>query len=647
VFRARARFREWFGPSGRLMLALAAVTLVSAGSLSWLGWQMLRQDADVEAQREQERLEHQADLAVQSIERLLASTEERLADWVSRPSAPVPDPTDGGLVATFTPATVVPSASSRLLFYPELPRPPEPPPQLFADGEVAEFQQHDSRRAIEIFRALAQSPDRAVRAAALMRMGRTLRTSARHAESLAVYSEMAALDDVPVVGLPAELVARSATIEVLNETGRHDDARQEAQALGDDLKGSRWKLTRGQFEYYFDAAAAASGSLAAAKPDDLAIARATADLWLAWKSGLPPSGRRSMHEDGVSLLASWRSAPDRTAVWIVRPDELLNRLSTDSHVSIALSDADGAVVAGVLDGPGRRAIRTPRDSRLPWTVHARGAADDATRAGLTRGRVIVLGLGMMLTFLIAGSYFIARAVQREVDLARLQSDFVSAVSHEFRTPLAAMRQLSELLAAGRVAREDRRQQYYESIAGESRRLQRLVENLLNFGRLQAGARPYQLEPMDPRALVQQVVSEFQSQLSQPDCQIEVIGDPEPGRIMADPDAIALALHNLLDNAVKYGGVGGSISVTCGRHGERIALSVRDHGPGIPADERTRIFDRFVRGTVASTANVRGTGIGLAMVQQVIKSHGGAVTVESSPGAGSTFTMWLPIADHAA
>jgi signal transduction histidine kinase len=254
---------------------------------------------------------------------------------------------------------------------------------------------------------------------------------------------------------------------------------------------------------------------------------------------------------------------------------------------------------------------------------------------------------MMLTFLISGSYFIARAVQREVDLARLQSDFVSAVSHEFRTPLAAMRQLSELLAAGRVAREDRRQQYYESIAGESRRLQRLVENLLNFGRLQAGARPYRLEPMDPRALVEQVVSEFQSQLSQPDCQIEVIGDPEPGRIMADPDAIALALHNLLDNAVKYGGVGGSVSVTCGRHGERIALSVRDHGPGIPADERTRIFDRFVRGTAASTANVRGTGIGLAMVQQVIKSHGGAVTVESSPGAGSTFTMWLPVADHAA
>jgi len=629
------------------MLALAAVTLLSAGSLSWLGWQMLRQDADVEAQRQQERIDHQADLAVQSLERTLAATEERLADWVSRPGTPIPDPADGGLIVTFTPATVVSSPSSRLLFYPDVARQPEPPPQLFADGEMAEFQQHNDQRAAAIFRRLAESPDRAVRAAALMRLGRTLRTAGRLAESLNSYADMAALGDVPVVGLPANLVARSARIQVLNALDRQNDARQEARALGENLIGARWRLTRGQYEYYLDATAAVAGNLPSPDNGDVAMARFAGDLWLDWKHGLPPSGRRSIHAQNLSLLASWRSGADRTAVWIVPADRLLSHLPSESRASVALTDAEGALVAGALNAGGRRTTRTPVDTRLPWTVHVTALPDVAGHSGVTRGRVVTLGLGLMLTFLVAGSYFIARAVQREVDLARLQSDFVSAVSHEFRTPLAAMRQLSELLAAGRVAREDRRQQYYESIAGESRRLQRLVENLLNFGRLQAGARPYRLEPMDPRALVQQVVSEFQSQLSQPDCQIEVIGDPEPGRVMADPDAIALALHNLLDNAVKYGGGGGTVSVTCGRRGERIALSVRDHGPGIPADERTRIFDRFVRGTAASTANVRGTGIGLAMVQQVIKSHGGAVTVESSPGAGSTFTMWLPIADHPA
>ena len=320
--------------------------------------------------------------------------------------------------------------------------------------------------------------------------------------------------------------------------------------------------------------------------------------------------------------------------------------SADPHIAVALSDPEGVAVAGILNGPGRKAIRTPTDTRLPWTVHARVAAEGATRSGLTRGRLTVIGLGMMLTFLVAGFYFIGRAVKQEMDLARLQSDFVSAVSHEFRTPLAAMRQLSELLAEGRVPHQERRQQYYESLAGESRRLQRLVENLLNFGRLQAGARPYRLEPLDPRALVEQVVAEFRSGLSRPDCQIDVSGDDEPVRLLADADAVALALHNLLDNAVKYAGASPSVSVSWARQGDRVALRVRDQGPGIAADERTRIFERFVRGTAAAAANVRGTGIGLAMVQQVVTSHGGEVTVESAPGAGSVFTMWLPMADEA-
>src|SRR5690606_6565701 len=159
------------------------------------------------------------------------------------------------------------------------------------------------------------------------------------------------------------------------------------------------------------------------------------------------------------------------------------------------------------------------------------------------------------------------------------------VSHEFRTPLAAMRQLSELLAAGRVPVEARRQQYYESLAGESRRLQRLVENVLNVGRLEAGARPYRLEPLDPRALVEAVVAEFQSQLARPDARIEVAGADDEARLPGDRDAVALALHNLIDNAVKYSGPGRTVRVEWGREDGRVALRVRDEGPGIAPGER--------------------------------------------------------------
>src|SRR4029079_4642776 len=174
------------------------------------------------------------------------------------------------------------------------------------------------------------------------------------------------------------------------------------------------------------------------------------------------------------------SGADRTAVWIVPADRLLSHLPSESRASVALTDASWQLLRAALNAGGRRTPRTPVDTRLPWTVHVTALPDVAGHSGVTRGRVVTLGLGLMLTFLVAGSYFIARAVQREVDLARLQSDFVSAVSHEFRTPLAAMRQLSELLAAGRVAREDRRQQYYESIAGDSRSLQRRSRHTLNI-----------------------------------------------------------------------------------------------------------------------------------------------------------------------
>jgi len=607
---------------------------------------MLRQDDAVEAQREQERLEHQANLAVQTLERLVAGAEERLADWTAQPSAPVPDSEHGGLLVAFTPTTVEPSPSSRLLFYPSLPVRPEPPARLFAAGEIAEFQQRDQRRAAAMYRGLARSADPAVRAAALMRLGRTLRASARQAESLSAYADMAALGDVPVVGLPADLVARAAEIQVLAEIDRGDEARAEARTLSEDLANGRWMLTAGQYEHYADAAAGASGDDPARNREDVAMARAAADVRAAWTDSLPPGGRRAIRVGNVPLLAVWRSAPDRLGVWIVPPHRLLEGFPADPQVAIALSDAEGVAVAGTLhQGAGRNAIRTPSDTRLPWTVRARtasiGVPQSGLASGLTRGRLVVLGLGLMLVFLVAGVYVIGRAVRQEMDLARLQSDFVSAVSHEFRTPLAAMRQLSELLAAGRVPHEERRQEYYESLAHESRRLQRLVENLLNFSRLQADGRPYRLEPLDPRALVEQVVAEFRSELARFDCEIDVRGADAPVRMLADRDGVALALHSLLDNAVKYGGAGHRVSVSWTSEDGRVALRVRDQGPGIVAEEQTRIFDRFVRGTAAAAANVRGTGIGLAMVKQVVTGHGGEVTVDSAPGAGSVFTMWLP------
>ena len=436
-----------------------------------------------------------------------------------------------------------------------------------------------------------------------MRLGRVLRASAQHRDALATYTRMAALGSARVAGLPAELLARAARLQVLSAIRDRGTARVEARALLDDLAQARWAVTRGQYEFYRDAAAAVAGVEATASPSDIAVAQAVGDLWNDWRSALSPAGRRSVRAGDATLLVTWRADDDRVAAWVVPPDQLLRLAARDSAFATAFSDHDGTRVAGALGGDGREALRMPADTRLPWVIHVRRADGYVAESRLTRGRLTVLGILVMSVFLAIGVYFIGRAVRREMELARLHADFVSAVSHEFRTPLAAMRQLSEVLAAGRVPDQERREQYYEALASESRRLQHLVENLLDFGRLQAGGAVYRFEPLEPRALVVRVVDEFRGQAPHGSCRVDIADAAECGRVLADPDAIGLALYNLLDNAMKYGGTSALVDVSWERQGGRIAFRVRDHGPGV-APEEARPYLRALRPRPCSS---RGEG----------------------------------------
>ena len=286
-------------------------------------------------------------------------------------------------------------------------------------------------------------------------------------------------------------------------------------------------------------------------------------------------------------------------------------------------------------------MRTAAESDLPWTLYVTGA-QSLTEAGMiARQRFLVLGTTIMVLFLISGTYFIARAIRQEMEVSRMQSDFVSAVSHEFRSPLTSMRQLSEILALGRIASEERRQVYYETLVRETARLQRLVEALLNFGRMEAGARQYHFEELDAASLVRHVVAEFENQIAGQGRHIEVQGEESRCRIEADPEAISVALRNLVDNALKYSPNHPTVWVEWGIQNQYVAIRVRDKGAGIAAAERKAIFRKFVRGTAAAAGNVKGSGVGLAMVRHIVAAHGGEITLESEPGAGSTFTMLLP------
>jgi two-component system phosphate regulon sensor histidine kinase PhoR len=204
-----------------------------------------------------------------------------------------------------------------------------------------------------------------------------------------------------------------------------------------------------------------------------------------------------------------------------------------------------------------------------------------------------------------------------------------------------MRQLSEMLALGRVPNDERRQTYYETLIHETVRLQRLVESLLNFGRMEEGVRRFRFEEMDAVKLMAGVAAEFAQQIARSGRHIEIAHTEDDCAISADPEALTVALRNLVDNALKYAPDCPVIWMECGVEKDRVAISVRDKGPGIPRSERKAIFRKFVRGSAAAAANVKGSGVGLAMVRHIVAVHRGEIRVSSETGVGSTFTILLP------
>jgi signal transduction histidine kinase len=218
------------------------------------------------------------------------------------------------------------------------------------------------------------------------------------------------------------------------------------------------------------------------------------------------------------------------------------------------------------------------------------------------------------------------------------------VSHELRTPLASIRVFGELMRLGKVTEAEKVREYGEHIEVESRRLTQLVDNILDFSRIESGRKVYHFGATALEDVVRDVVAAFTMRFRGAGFEIELAGPATPlPPVLADAAAIDHAVSNLLDNAIKYSGEGRRITVRLARAGEEVAIAVSDRGIGIPQREHTRIFERFHRVSTGAVHEVRGVGLGLAIVDHIVRAHGGRVEVESEPGKGSTFTIRLPIA----
>jgi two-component system, OmpR family, phosphate regulon sensor histidine kinase PhoR len=267
------------------------------------------------------------------------------------------------------------------------------------------------------------------------------------------------------------------------------------------------------------------------------------------------------------------------------------------------------------------------------------STDDGTAQLAGRQWILGGGFALLIVLLAGVSFIVARAVSKELAVTRLQADFVAAVSHEFRSPLASISQIAELLDADRWPTAEHRRKGCQILTRETARLKRLVEGLLDFARMEAGTETYRLQPVESEELVRRAVEEFRTTANGSTLEIQVAG--ELPVIRADCDALRRALWNLLDNAVKYSPAPATIRVEAVAADGWLAIRVRDQGIGIPAAEQALIFQRFFRGGQAKAGGVKGTGIGLPMVRHIIQGHSGQIAVESAPGQGSTFTILLP------
>jgi signal transduction histidine kinase len=270
-------------------------------------------------------------------------------------------------------------------------------------------------------------------------------------------------------------------------------------------------------------------------------------------------------------------------------------------------------------------------------------------------QTMLLGLALLLVAL--GTAFTIRFSLRQMELSRLKSHFVSNITHELKTPLAAIRLYTETLQQGRVRDRAEGQRFLGIIHKETVRLTALINNILDFARIEDGRRRYQFATASVGEVVREVADAYAYQLRDRGSALQVDIEPNLPATSIDRDAIGQAVLNLLDNAVKYsredkrievsvisepaGGTGGPDGVDAPRGDRWILVRVRDYGVGIPAAEQERIFEAFYRVEKGLQHDIKGSGLGLAVVQHVAEAHGGRVEVESRPGEGSTFTLRLP------
>ncbi|MGB2862364.1 MAG: HAMP domain-containing sensor histidine kinase [Sedimentisphaerales bacterium] len=325
-------------------------------------------------------------------------------------------------------------------------------------------------------------------------------------------------------------------------------------------------------------------------------------------------------------LAPALTARQRLAI-VVRGESILNSIATNVRFTT------GTDIYGESLGPSFPGLR------LAYTTD--NGASTASDWGLQRSFYLI-ALFLVLCATLFGAYFLWRDVGRELRMAEMRSQFIASVSHELKTPLTAIRIFAETLRMGRLKDSQAKTEYLDTIVNESHRLTRLLNNVLDFSKIEKGKRTYRKEPACLSEIVNAAAQATQYPLKQQDFHLNVQMEEELPDVRVDRDAIGQAILNLLSNAMKYSGESRRIDLRVQKRAGHAVIEVSDWGIGIDPAQQKRIFEKFYRVPSEQNQRIPGTGLGLALVFHIVKAHDGHVEVRSVLGKGSTFSIHLPL-----
>jgi signal transduction histidine kinase len=563
------------------------------------------------------------------------------------------------------------------------------------EGQRFEFQERNYSKAIISYRGdFQKASDTSIKGELLNAIGRVLKKSSLFEDAIETYKIITRdYNNIQTTGgVPLGLAARSEINSLYMATGDTLKAVSEYLSLFKDLLDNNWILERAQFIFFSLQIGEAVDNIFLKSPSNEALNQYRNDFTLLKEE---EGEKRQITE---RLLAFRKDAAQDVKARIpLNPTEQENPVnrftleSSDNEYLVSLSgrflEIDNAEkeIPGLLlnatflrdtiigqalrnniysgrtgwmvKGRGDRTILQSKNSPSgsvsvrtnfeggfpPWFVELYQNEPDLFQRFLFSRRGIYFFMFILLAgILIYGLILTTRTIARELELSRMKSDFVSTISHEFKSPLSSIRQLSEMLQSGRVPSEEYRQQYYDVLVEQSERLSLLIDNILDFSKIEEGKKEFDFRMIGIDPLLHDAVSAFQDQVRHKNFDIQLkIDEPLP-RILADRAAISQAVTNLIDNAVKYSGDSRKIIVGAFAEDRNLVIEVEDFGIGISKEEINKIFERFYRVGDELTRQVKGSGLGLTLAKHIVEAHGGTIEVVSEVGKGSRFTIRLPL-----